>query len=196
MANNELRLTIPLPPSINSLYINQFSYNPKTKTRIPTGKRIMGKEGIKVKKEIQEAARKQLANQEWDYEWTKDNFIYQDAWFYMNRVGRDDDNCLKLMKDSLEGIIYDNDSRVLSRTMRLLVDKCDPRVELVITQAPHRGIFTSQEHLDEFENTYCSSCKRMDRNCSINKEAREGRVQEHITQVNDKFECAKYNQKK
>src|SRR5690606_28195754 len=104
--------------SINKLYINQYGWSPKTKTRIPTGKRIMSKEGVRVKEEIQSEAIKQLKSQEWDYDWTKENYIYQDSYIYMNRLGRDDNNQYKLLNDSLEKIVYDNDSRVLTRTQR------------------------------------------------------------------------------
>lgn len=68
----ELNLTIPVPVSINQLYVNQFKYNPKTKRREPTGARILSKQGSTTKKLIQKAARNQMKNQKWDYEWTKE----------------------------------------------------------------------------------------------------------------------------
>lgn len=185
-----VELILPLPTSINKLYINQFGWNPKTKTRMPTGKRIMSKDGVKVKNEIQNEAIKQLAAQEWDYEWTKTNYIYQDCYIYMNRLGRDDNNLFKLLNDSLEKIIYDNDSRVLTRTQRILIDSENPRIHLIISQTPHRGIFESEIHMNEFENK-CRSCKRYKRNCSILNKAKEGRIQEEI---NDDFVCNKYSE--
>lgn len=184
-----IELTLPLPVSINKLYINQFGYNPKSRSRIPTGKRIMSKEGVKVKEAIQTAAKTQLSKQDWDYEWTKENYIYQDCYIYMNRLGRDDNNLFKLLNDSLEKIVYDNDSRVLTRTQRILIDKDEPRIILNISQSPHRGIFESEDHLKNFEQK-CRECKRFGRNCSILKKAKEGRIQEEI---NDEFKCSKYN---
>jgi len=186
----KIELTLPLPVSINKLYINQSGWNPKTRTRIPTGKRIMSKDGVKVKNEIQNEANKQLENQEWDYEWTKENYIYQDCYIYMNRLGRDDNNLFKLLNDSLEKIVYDNDSRVLTRTQRILIDSDNPRIRLVISQTPYRGIFESEIHMNEFEEK-CKTCKRYKRNCSILKKAKEGRVQEEI---DGDFVCGKFSE--
>jgi Holliday junction resolvase RusA-like endonuclease len=187
----ELKLTLPLPTSINDLYINQYSWNPKTKTRVPTGKRIMSKEGEKVKKEIQEKAQAQLSNQEWDYNYTLNNYIYMDAIIFFNRVGRDDNNIYKLNNDALEKIIYDNDSRVLTRTQRILFDKDNPRVELTFSKVGYIGIFDSEEDSIMFEDK-CKKCIRYRRNCSILKEAKEGRVQEDIVDlVCSKFKISK-----
>jgi hypothetical protein len=186
----KVNLTLPLPVSINKLYINQFGWNSKSKTRSPTGKRIMSKEGLEIKSKIQNETIKQLAAQDWDYEWTKENYIYQDCYIYMNRLGRDDNNIFKLLNDSLEKIVYDNDSRVLTRTQRILIDSNNPRVEVIISQTPFRGIFKSEVHMNEFENN-CKECKRYARNCSILNKAKEGRIQEEIIE----FTCFKFNQK-
>lgn len=121
----ELKLVLPLPTSINKLYINEYNwkYNPKTrkKERMPTGRRILSPEGRKVKARIQGEARVQLEQQldNWDYEWTKENFCYQDALIVFTRRGSDDNNVYKLLNDSLENIVYDNDSRVLVRTQHI-----------------------------------------------------------------------------
>jgi Holliday junction resolvase RusA-like endonuclease len=175
----ELRLTLPLPTSINDLYINQYTWNPKTKSRVPTGKRIMSKEGEEVKEQIQIQAREQLIGQEWDYEYTKDHFLYMDSFIFFNRQGRDDNNIYKLNNDALEKIVYDNDSRVLTRTQRILYEKDNPRVELVFTPVEFVGIFDDEEAYRLFEET-CKGCKRYKRNCSILKAAIEGRIQEEI----------------
>lgn len=184
----KIKLVLPLPVSINKLYINQYTWNPKTKTRVPTGKRIMSEEGKKIKKSIQLETIKQLQSQEWDYEWTKSNYIYQDCYIYMNRAGRDDNNIFKLLNDSLEKIVYDNDSRVLTRTQRILIDSENPRVELIISQVPFRGIFDTEEQMKQFEEK-CKTCKRYKNNCSILKKAKEGRIQKEI---DEDLNCIKY----
>lgn len=175
----ELKLILPLPVSINKLYINQYTFNPKTKTRSPSGKRILSADGQKVKKQIQEEALDQLKNQIWDYEYTKDHYIYMDAVIYFNRQGRDDNNIYKLNNDALEKIVYDNDSRVLTRTQRILYDSENPRVELTFTPVDYIGIFNNQNELNIFESK-CKECKRYKNNCSILKAAKEGRIQEEI----------------
>jgi Holliday junction resolvase RusA-like endonuclease len=189
----KLELTLPLPVSINKLYVNQHSWNPKTRSRVPTGKRIMSSQGKKVKDEIIKQATEQMKSQEWDYEHTKENYIYQDSIIYMNKLGRDDNNIYKLLNDSLEKIVYDNDSRVLTRTQRILIDKESPRVEVTLTHVPYIGIFENQSQLDEFEE-HCQTCTRYKRNCSILKQAKEGRIQEELDR--DSLVCGKYKEVK
>jgi Holliday junction resolvase RusA-like endonuclease len=151
----------------------------------------MSKEGAEVKKQIQQAAIEQMKTQQWDYEYTKDHYIYMDAVIVFNRTGRDDNNVFKLNNDALEKIVYDNDSRVLSRTQKILYDKDNPRIELTFTQVDYIGIFNSQDELDLFEET-CKQCNRYKNNCSILREAKEGRVQVHIVDM----KCAKFKQAK
>lgn len=185
----ELKLTLPLPVSINKLYINQFSYNPKTKSRTPTGKRIMSAEGKMVKNKIISETKKQMKSQKWDYEITKSTYLYLDTYIYMNRLGRDDNNIYKLLNDSLEKIVYDNDSRILTRTQKILIDSENPRVEVELKPVEYTGIFENDELLHKFEDR-CMGCKRYKRNCSILKKAKEGRIQ---VEINDVYECSEYN---
>jgi Holliday junction resolvase RusA-like endonuclease len=188
----ELNLILPLPTSINSLYVNEYKYNPTTKKKEPTGARVLGVDGLNKKKQIQKEAMKQLKGQEWDYEKSKEIFLYMDTFIYFNRVGRDDDNIYKLLKDSLQKIVYENDSRVLVRTQKIVFDTSNPRVELHIHPVNFIGIFDNKDELEEFESN-CKSCNRYGRNCSILNKAKEGRVQEEIDL---ELLCSKYEMKK
>jgi hypothetical protein len=184
-----LKLILPLPTSINDLYVNQYTWNVAKKMRVPTGAKVMSSQGEKVKKQIQEQATKQLTEQIWDYEYTKDHYIFMDAIIYFNRLGRDDNNIYKLNNDALEKIVYDNDSRVLTRTQRIYYDKDNPRVELTFSKVNYIGIFDNQNELDDFENK-CKNCIRYARNCSILIAAKEARIQEEIV---DK-DCLKFKE--
>jgi Holliday junction resolvase RusA-like endonuclease len=186
----ELKLVLPLPVSLNQLYINKYSYNPKTKRSEPTGARILSKAGMMSKKLIQKAANKQITKQTWDYEWTKNNFLYMDATIYFNRTNRDDNNIYKLLCDALEKIVYDNDSRILIRTQRIYYTTTEPRVELYIHAVDYIGIFDDEAQLHSFESV-CKSCKRYGNNCSILSKAKEGRIQEEIVDM----VCGKYTKK-
>ena len=192
----ELKLTLPVPVSINSLYINEYRFDPVVRRRVPTGARILSKEGEKSKLAIQNAAREQMKNQKWDYEWTKDknNFLYQDSEIYFSRRGRDDNNVYKLLNDSLEGIVYDNDSRVLVRTQKILFDKNSPRMEVTLVPVDYVGIFNNEDEYMEFESN-CQSCTRF-RNgrCSILVDSYSGTVREEVDMSN--YECSEYKQKK
>lgn|GEM_PF-800462 len=190
-----LELILPVPTSINALYINQFAYNPKTRKREMTGARILSKQGEKRKQEIADAAKQQMESQEWDYEWTKENYVYQDAVIHFARRGSDDNNIYKLLNDTLEGIAYDNDSRVLVRTQRIVYDSKNPRVEVTLTPVDFVGIFKDQEEADQFE-LRCNDCTRyLKGRCSILVDSQIGTVREEIGSINEPI-CEKYKSNK
>lgn len=191
----ELKLVLPVPISINKLYVNQYSFNPQSRRREPTGARVLSSAGQKRKDEIQFHTKQQMKNQEWDYEWTKTGFLYQDAIFHFARRGTDDDNAYKLLKDSLEKICFDNDSRVLVRTQKIVYDSKNPRVEVTLIPVDFVGIFDSQVKADAFEDG-CKGCTRyLDSRCSILVDSLAGTVREEIGSI-DEPECVKYKEKK
>lgn len=197
MKGQELKLTLPVPTSINALYVNQYTFNPKSRRREPTGAKILSKEGELCKKQIQLHATKQLSEQVWDYEWTegKNNFLYQDAIIYFSRRGRDDNNIYKLLNDSLEKISYDNDSRVLVRTQKILYDTVNPRIELTLTPVDYVGVFENKEKADAFE-VKCKGCTRyLEGRCSILVDSLAATVREEIGSTDDP-ECVKFKMKK
>lgn len=190
----ELKLTLPVPTSINALYINQFAYNPATRKREMTGKRILSKAGEQRKQEIASATREQMKNQYWNYEWTKTNYLYQDAVIYFARRGSDDNNIYKLLNDTLEGIVYDNDSRVLVRTQHIIYDSKNPRVELKLTPVTFKGIFSNKEDAEKFSSN-CINCTRyLNGRCSILTDSLNGTVREEIGNIENPI-CIKYKEK-
>jgi Holliday junction resolvase RusA-like endonuclease len=190
----ELKLVLPLPTSINKLYINQHQYNPKTRSYEPTGKRILSKEGRKVKARIQGEARVQSQGQNWDYDWTKENYCYQDAVIFFARRGADDNNIYKLLNDSLEGIVYDNDSRVLVRTQKIMYDSKNPRVEVTLKPVDFIGIFDNKNELDKFIKR-CQNCSRYRQGkCSILTDSQKGIVRQEISDVNSPY-CMSFKEK-
>lgn len=197
----EIKLELPMPVSINRLYINEYKweYNPKTRRseNKPTGRRILSVDGKRVKSQIQAEARMQLEQQKdnWDYEWTKENYVYQDALIIFSRRGSDDNNIYKLLNDSLEGIIYENDSRCLVRTQKIIYNPKDPKVILTIKPVDYIGIFDNQIHLDAFESG-CKLCSKYRKgSCSILKDSKVGTVREEITDL-DNSECSSFKAKK
>jgi hypothetical protein len=188
----QLHLTLPLPLSLNQLYINEYKYNPKTRKHEPTGRRILSDKGVMSKKNIQKYAKKLMKKQEWDYDWTKTNYIYMDTVIYFNKKGRDDNNIYKILCDSLEKIAYDNDSRVLIRTQRIMYDTENPHIEVVLSPVEYIGIFDNQAELDEFEEN-CETCSRyLKGRCGILVKAKEGRIQKEIQSM----ECSEYKERK
>lgn len=197
----QLKLTLPVPTSINALYINQYVFDYKIKRRVPSGGRILSKEGEKCKEQIQFHATKQIEDQEWDYKWTEDknNFLYQDAVIYFSRRGRDDNNVYKLLNDSLEGIIYDNDSRVLVRTQKILFDKENPRIELTLSPVEYIGVFKNKKEASMFREgcVQGKGCTRyLEGRCSILNDSLSGTVREEIIMSKDIPVCTAKKERK
>jgi hypothetical protein len=188
----ELKLELPVPTSLNKLYVNQYKYNPKTKKREPTGAKVLSREGLLVKKKIQKIAKQCVKNnKEWDYDFTLENYLYLDVIIYFNRKGRDDNNTYKLLCDSLEKIVYDNDSRVLIRTQKILYDTVNPRIKVHLYPVEYIGIFNNEQELYTFEKN-CQGCKRYKNNCSILKQAKEGRIQKEIDEEAKEKKCDQF----
>lgn len=202
----ELTLVLPMPVSINKLYINEYNwqFNPKTKKKekMPTGRRILSTDGRKVKARIQAEARMQLLKQveNWDYEWTKENFVYQDAYITFARRGSDDNNIYKLLNDSLEGIIYDNDSRVLVRTQKIVYDPNNAHIVVKLKPVDFVGIFNDKEDREDFEarcefgeSNGCS--KYRNGRCSILQDSINGTIREEVPDTNNPV-CTAFKAKK
>jgi Holliday junction resolvase RusA-like endonuclease len=193
----ELNLTVPVPTSLNKLYINEYRWS-KNKygksSQRPTGRRILSKEGQKSKNQIQAEARVQMQDQEWDYDWTKEGYVYLDTIIYFSRRGTDDNNIYKLLCDALEKIAYENDSRVLIRTQKIMYNPNNPRVEVKITPVSYIGMFDNRQHLDKFESV-CKSCSRYRKgSCSILKDSINGTERKEVdVEINN---CSEYKKKK
>jgi Holliday junction resolvase RusA-like endonuclease len=188
----KLRLQLPVPTSLNQLYIQKYEWNAKLKMKIPSNVKILSKEGEQCKKVIQQKAIYQMALQKenWDYEWTKTGYIYMDIICYFSRRGTDCDNTLKILCDSLQGIIYDNDSRVLPRFQRVLYDTDCPRLEVLLHEVNYVGSLGTKEQAEAFEDV-CRGCQRYTKNCSILKSAKSGQVQ---TQIHNNV-CSEFKEK-
>lgn len=189
---DKLHLVLPLPISINQLYQLQYAYNKKFRRNMPTGRRILTDAGRKNKIEIQKSATEQMRYQTWNLEVTKTRFIYQDINVYFNRKNRDSDNILKLLNDSLQGLIFHNDSKVLTRVQRVYYDYENPRVECTYTICEWYGIFDNDKEYQTFV-TKCEGCRYYrDNRCSILTDSYQGTMREEVV---DK-ECQKFTEKK
>jgi Holliday junction resolvase RusA-like endonuclease len=189
---DKLHLVLPLPISVNALYQLQYAYSKKYRKNMPTGRKILSDAGRKNKKEIIKSATQQMRNQHWNLEVTKNHFIYQDIDVYFNRKNRDSDNILKLLNDSLQGLIFHNDSKVLTRVQRVYYDYSNPRIECTYSVCEWLGIFDKAKEYERFLSR-CQSCRHYRENrCSILTDSVQGIIRE---EVEDKF-CLKYVRKK
>lgn len=189
------RLALPLPTSLNKLYIQQFAGGR------PTGKKILSKAGKENREDIMLNVERQMSlpmNVNWDIEYTRDNYVYMEIDAYVTRVNVDLDNTLKSLNDSIEesGLVFINDKKVVPRFNRVYIDATNPRLELTFTQTGWHGIFNNQYERGKFESK-CKSCTRY-RNgaCSILKKTLENKLIDDVIEENNQYVCSKFKEKK
>lgn len=120
---NKIELRLPLPISVNKMYINS------------------GKGGRRLSRDAENYTirARALANLFVDEQkWVKPElgkWLYMDLYFYFpNKRIRDSHNYIKLLLDSLEGILYTNDYYVMPRINLVELDKDNPHVLVVLTE--------------------------------------------------------------
>ncbi|WP_239740402.1 RusA family crossover junction endodeoxyribonuclease [Mammaliicoccus sp. P-M59] len=193
----QARLALPLPTSLNALYINQWSGGR------PTGKKILSAKGKQNREELMLNVERQMTkgdNLDWDVEYTKEGYIYMDIIAYVTRAGSDVDNFLKTLNDSIEetGLVYYNDSKIVPRFDRTYIDSKNPRILLTFTQTGWVGIFDNEEEYNSF-NSVCKSCSRYrNGSCSILKKSLENKITEEVVMHDESKSpyCTKYKGKK
>lgn len=189
MNKNILKLTSPIPASVNH-YLG-------TRAIIKNGKPMAivyeTSEAKKYKKDFGEYIKQQVELQNWTMSNDKTQHIYCDCVFYFDRIDKDCNNYFKLLLDAIteSGCVWIDDNIVCERVNRIYYDTENPRIELGIYPVNYVGIFDEKEDLEKFENI-CKTCNRYKRNCSILRQAKEGRIQE---QIHDGV-CSKYKEMK
>ena len=117
-----LHMSLPVPPSVNGLHYNTRG----------GGKRLTYK-AVNYTRD----ARALIAMHVEDTGWVappKGVWLYIDMVFYFpDRRVRDASNCLKLLLDVMQGLVYTNDYIALPRIQSVEYDKENPRVELCIS---------------------------------------------------------------
>lgn len=174
----QLKLTLDLPQSVNYIYgRNKF------------GATYLKKEGKDYKERMIKYIHEEVEKQNWIK--VENRFLYMDEIIFSNRKGRDSDNFKKLQQDCIteSSVVWTDDTWCLPRTQRLLIDKDNPRIELVITPCDFIGIFDNEQKLQEFKNSQCLQCNRYKRNCSILNNALEGKIQKEISK---ELRCSKF----
>jgi Holliday junction resolvase RusA-like endonuclease len=110
-----VELTLPLPPSANNLYRN-----------VPGKGRVLNKHGREYKQEVRTLALM-----------ARPDFFHGDVRFTMvvyfpDRRRRDLSNTLKIVEDSLKGIVYGDDSQVARIELTRRYDAARPRAEVTV----------------------------------------------------------------
>lgn len=122
-AKGELFLKIPIPPSVNSIYYNTRG----------GGRRLTAK-AEKYVSDVRALARAFVE----DANWNKQNdatWLYMDMVFYFpDKRIRDSHNCLKILLDALEGVVFHNDYYVMPRIHSVELERTDPHVAIWFTE--------------------------------------------------------------
>lgn len=123
---NEINLTIPPIPSLNHVYRN-----------VRINLRIITPKGKAWQQEVQWIAISEKAHQKWMLS-SNEKLVMELRFFWPDRRRRDTDNCLKLLSDTLESILYEDDKWLLPRVMNWEIDKSNPRVEVKLWRLEDR----------------------------------------------------------
>lgn len=191
-------LALPLPTSLNKLYVQQYSGGRFT------GKKILSKQGKENRYDLMLNVERQMSeecNLNWDIEYTRDNYIYMDIVAYVTRSNVDLDNILKTLNDSIEesGLVFLNDKKVIPRFNRVYIEASNPRVELTFTQTGWNGIIDYIGDYENFKNN-CETCTRY-RNgaCSIFKKTTiDNKITNEVTydSQSEQYICSTYKEKR
>lgn len=194
--SKQARLSLPLPTSLNKLYIQQYSGGRFT------GKKILSKVGKENREDIMINVERQMSlpiNIDWDITYTENHYIYMDIDAYVTRTNVDLDNTLKTLNDSIEasGLVFLNDKKVIPRFNRVFIEPSNPRVELTFTQTGWFGVFEDKIDYEDFLHD-CNTCSRFrNGSCSILNKALDNKIQEEIKyDIFDIPYCTKRKEKK
>ena len=119
--HQKLNLKLPIPPSVNKIH-----YTDKK------GVRRLTSESERYIRDTRALARMVAEEQGWE-KVTDATWYYLDLQFYFpDKRIRDSHNCLKILLDALEGVLFHNDYFVLPRIQIVELDKANPRLELCL----------------------------------------------------------------
>ena len=183
----ELKLISPIPPSVN----HYLAYRAIMRNSKPMAMSYVTNEAKKYKKEFAEYVKEEVWRQEYDLQPNKTQHFYVDCIFYFDRTDRDCNNYFKCMLDAITdtGLIWEDDNVVCERVSAIYYDSENPRVEIYIHPVDYIGVFDDASQLAEFEAN-CIGCTRYKRNCSILRNAKNGKIQAEL----DEHKCLKFKQ--
>lgn len=116
----ELSIVVPVTPSVNHMYIVNRN-----------GALILTKKAKEYIKVVQNTCKKSMKQ----FKWKADNenvWYYMDLYFYFpDKRIRDSHNCIKLLLDSLQGLLFPNDYFVMPNIRHVALDRDNPRIEII-----------------------------------------------------------------
>ena len=118
--NKELRFEVGIPLSINHMYVRTYKGG---QTLSKLAKDYVLKTRAKVQEVMMDNHFKKVSNASW---------YYLDLVIYMpDKKCRDSHNMLKLLLDTLQDILFENDYYIMPRILGVELDRTNPRVEVL-----------------------------------------------------------------
>lgn len=120
--NKKLKLSIPLPPSINHMYVHSKG-----------GKKFLTNFAQEYVLKARALINLAIDEQSWSKQ-DREVWQYIDLVFYMpDRRIRDSHNMLKLLLDVMQSVAFENDYFVMPRIQSVELDEEFPRVDLALS---------------------------------------------------------------
>lgn len=135
----------------------------------------------------------EVRKQQWELTPNKTQHFYVDTVFYFPATNLDCNNYFKVILDAITDtqLIWIDDNVTCERVQAIYYDPLNPRMEIVIHPVDYIGVFKNSSQMESFVSN-CIGCTRYARNCSILRQAKDGRIQEEISEC----KCSKYKPKK
>lgn len=180
-----LLITSPMPPSVN----HYIAHRVVMKNNRPLSIVYKTKAAVAYQAAFKKTVEEEINKQGWDTSLEDPRHFYVDANFYMDKKHKDCNNLWKCLLDAITEtqLVWKDDDMVCERVNKIVYDSENPRVELYIHYVDYVGIFDTEEQLEAFKANNCIGCKRYKRNCTLLKNAIDGRIQEEI----DGCKCVK-----
>lgn len=176
--SQSLVITSPIPPSVN----HYTAHRVVMKGGKPLAIVYKTKEAVAYQSAFKETVVNAVKEQAWPTDLESPRHIYVDAIFFMDKKHRDCNNAWKCLLDAITEtqLVWKDDDVVCERVNKIVYDADNPRVELYIHYVDYIGIFDNENQLEMFKKNNCIGCKRYKRNCTLLRNAIEGRVQEEV----------------
>lgn len=173
-----LYIVSEIPPSVN----HYLAYRAIMKRGKPYAMSYKTPEAARYRKEFAAYVTDEVERQGWDLPVEKTRHFYVDATAYFPRTDMDMSNYWKVMLDAITDtqLIWADDNVVCERAQRIYYDTANPRIELVIHPVEYIGVFDDASQMEGFIAANCIGCARYKKNCSVLRNAVEGRIQDVI----------------
>ena len=169
-----LKLTCPLPPSVNHYMAYRVSGG--------RGKKFVQayktQDSIRFEKEFNRILEKEIQKQKWII--VEEGYVIVEVEWFFESNRRDSNNYHKLILDCMNQKVFKDDKQAMERTMNITIDPKNPRAEIKIYKSNKQGLFTNEEDKKIFYQNNCCRCSKKKNNCSVYKKILSNKIGEEF----------------